>query len=723
MHHVSHLLQRPEAGLDLKSSFIGLGGHSLLAIKLASACRRSGVDISVASILLSKNVNELIASAALVESVSMADGSTIAKTTIPESCSSPPNSCNSRKPSIEKENLTDCHLTEMQMSFFHSYESKPGTNIINFYETYKTTDISAIKAAWKTVIEIEPIFRYSFSSADSVQLDRNHFCWNETIVDSAEALEVGLSRDVAPQNPGCSFDVLTLPQAGTSTVVWRVHHAFIDGASSQMLYSKLRNVLNELPISAGTPFTQVARELQEYQSSSHEASRRFWKQQYKEHPQPATEINLPSPNSTVLNGIGDVSLTVPINKIATRAQEVGVSLASWYQAAWALVLSVYSDSDSVVFGSVLSGRDLPIAGVEDTIGPLINTLPFNVSLDHKATTTQFLRSVFSHSVQLNSFQASTPEDGYTRNFTTALAMEFEMQPYDDHSIQPTSPSWFRVALDIPLSVYMTLHGTLRICFKLQDYNQADIDLLAKMYHRAILVLLSPTETVGRCLSSLISNDARTSLMRFGNCLNDNTSAFSIRQDLVTIYESAVRENPDAIALQKGGTIFTYASLDKVASCLAYKLKDLVQPGDIVCVHADHSINWIVAIYAVLKARAVYSAQDAALPPHVRNTNFETAGAKIFLTPTSAQKNLKPEPCELCLSVEELTSDPGAKLLPHRESPMPEDNAYLCFTSGSTSKPKGVMCHHAGLVAFQSDPKIRFFCRPGSENLSAHVFSI
>ncbi len=47
-----------------------------------------------------------------------------------------------------------------------------------------------------------------------------------------------------------------------------------------------------------------------------------------------------------------------------------------FQLAWVLVLRAYIGSESILFGFLSSGRDLPIAGIQKPSGPVANMLPF-----------------------------------------------------------------------------------------------------------------------------------------------------------------------------------------------------------------------------------------------------------------------------------------------------------------------------------------------------------
>jgi amino acid adenylation domain-containing protein len=198
----------------------------------------------------------------------------------------------------------------------------------------------------------------------------------------------------------------------------------------------------------------------------------------------------------------------------------------------------------------------------------------------------------------------------------------------------------------------------------------------------------------------------------GNWTSDSTTLGSVRDDLVSLFVRVAQMNLSAVAVQNHSYFLTYDELHRRSSISARYVSNYVGPGDIVCVHADRTVNWIIAIYAVLKAGATYCPLDPDLPPAVRDINFEIAVAKLFLTGSVAAKSTKPPSAKYCFSIEESFQEREIAPGPLQRTPSPDSTAYLCFTSGSTGKPKGVLYHHRGLVAFQKDFQVRLCARLG-----------
>jgi non-ribosomal peptide synthase protein (TIGR01720 family) len=75
----------------------------------------------------------------------------------------------------------------------------------------------------------------------------------------------------------------------------------------------------------------------------------------------------------------DLSIKISIGNssammINTFTEAHNVTPASIIQAAWAMVLRCYTQSDDICFGYAVIGRDSPVDGIEETIGPFINVL-------------------------------------------------------------------------------------------------------------------------------------------------------------------------------------------------------------------------------------------------------------------------------------------------------------------------------------------------------------
>lgn len=764
--------------LDLRESFIHNGGHSLAAAAFASSCKRLGYDVTSRAILTSVSIREIInlvkqdsvkstvplkASLtqlhhndeqvppkpiavtrseteappdqvlSLLESSddsSHSEGESSQTATEASSTSSPPvlpttgpeTASLEESPYLEKDNC-DEELTSIQLSLVHGTLKQRGMNIVSYAETYFTQDIPAIKRAWKTVIDMEPIFQ-SPTLNQFRERDWQKFSWTEepsmfTQQELAKATEKLRHQGII----GSAFHVFHHGSSdehkdARSTVVWVVHHAFVDGFSTSLLLHKVRKVTAGKKIAQSPSFSQFCAKLVDYRKLHREEGNEYWNRNKEALDNATSHLLLPGAAHNPQDYPCDeviIDLQSLHNAIQVFSRQSNVTAAALFNSAWAIVLSRYSDAESVKFGVVLSGRDLPLADVTHVVGPLMNTIPLCVTVNPELTIKTFVHTTMKALAEAGEYQWTTPENGFRNDFESTIAVQFDQFPAPRGSIVPIGEVVPHQATEIPFSIMMERGRKMRCVFRRDRFRKADVAAVGECYRRTLQLLLQKDATVKDVLQGLLPLSARGTLLKYGNCLSDRTSKTSISQDLVTLFERSVRAVPDNLSIEQGGRSMTYRDLDIAASQLAKRLSQRVRPGDIVCVHSDRSINWIVAIYGILKAKATYCSLDSGLPAELRDSMFTNASAKAYILPHVAQRDLAPASSKCNIAVDEVLEELGdvADNIPgHREEPVPWAVAYLCYTSGSTGAPKGVACTHAGLVAFQSELEVRLHAKPG-----------
>ena len=180
-------------------------------------------------------------------------------------------------------------------------------------------------------------------------------------------------------------------------------------------------------------------------------------------------------------------------------------------------------------------------------------------------------------------------------------------------------------------------------------------------------------------------------------------------------EDSARRFPDKTALVCGSRRFTYGGLDAQANRLARDLAASgISRGDRVAVYLENSPETVMAIFAILKAGAVFLVINPTVKPDKLVYIMENCRAKGLIT--DAQKATALGGCW-----EEMThlaavwvagqaAPAGPKFRPLEpvltagDARAPEnrcidiDLAALIYTSGSTGKPKGVMLTHLNMVS-------------------------
>ncbi|CAJ2504437.1 Uu.00g118310.m01.CDS01 [Anthostomella pinea] len=735
-------------------NFPSHGGNSISAVALASRCKREGIDLSVISILQSQSIHELVSSGTVTKDsrnclqgtptsvrLHFQDSQDRHVQAQDSSCGTQMSQSSSdRFPGPAAENgasngalvLSSGRLSfagsppsELQLSLLHGTIKKPGVNVIRHSEIYRTEHISAIKAAWQKLFAIEAILRTSFSADLQIQ-SKSYMDWTETATENETDFNGWVNTPVNTLVLGSKWEVVHLTSKDKmkhpprSAVIWTIHHALIDGYSAQLLLQKLRETAAGKAPSNGTEYISILKDLDMLRNTKKNAGDAFWTAVGSLYGRCALVLQLPQPRGHCNEaGVEEHHIRTTLSRHALEAisKHCGVTSATIYYAAWTLVMTVVTDCDDIAFGTALLGRNLPLPGIEDAIGPFFNTLPFAISARGDMTLRTLLTETFHRVTDIEEYQWFIPNNEHLRNFRCALMMQFDLSMATrKEAIHPIEPPVTKQTSDIPLAV---LVGPETICFQYNkaEFNTTDIEGLGVMFDRALQSFLRLEMTVTAWQTSLITAETHEVLRRYGNCTSSSTSPLSITADLITLFEKAVVESPDGIALEAGGTQLTYSMLDEQVDNVAQTLRTTVKHQEIVCVDADRTVNWIIAILAVLKVGAIYCPLDSELPNAARVAIFNKTSSRAFLCSSRTTQLQAPPGCEHSLVIEELLDGnlgrkPAVQQSVFRDRPDPSATAYLCFTSGSSGTPKGVICSHEGLVAFQRDLEVRLFALPG-----------
>jgi amino acid adenylation domain-containing protein/non-ribosomal peptide synthase protein (TIGR01720 family) len=159
------------------------------------------------------------------------------------------------------------------------------------------------------------------------------------------------------------------------------------------------------------------------------------------------------------------------------------------------------------------------------------------------------------------------------------------------------------------------------------------------------------------------------------------------------FVEAARRHPDRIAVTDRHRSLRYRELDAKSAGLAASLRASgVQPGDIVAVCLERSVDMIATILAVLRAGAAYLPLD---PDHASSRHLlvlNDAAARLVVTSRELRHRFEPGPARpFCIDEPWPPGEPG------RSAGSGHDLAYVIYTSGSTGTPRGVMIEHGSAM--------------------------
>ena len=625
----------------------------------------------------------------------------------------------------QKYNLENLYpATSLQRGFIYKVLMHPLGDTYHLQVLYDfncSLNISIFKKAWEEIIKNHSALRICFNwDEDFIQIITKDGVLRFTEHDISNVYDKDIAiKSIQEHDRAVPFD-LTQPtlmrihlikqNEQCYTLLRSEHHSISDGWSSNILMRKFIEYYQSLLKSKSilNYSYDISYELsQEYIYKNQTSADDYFGNI-------VNKINLVNDINPMLSSLANLDLLVELEKprktglslshetytsILNVVKETGFTISTLLQFAWHRLISIYTQDEQTIVGTVLSGRSLPISNIESSIGLYINTLPLVIDWDNSVSIRDQLSNIqqkvfaldkysYAHLSSLNSngkklFHSLFVFVNYNANTNNIAVTENEMNIEFRNSIEK---------IDYLLAFIVNLENNnlnLQLSYdaKYLDDKKA-INLLEQV--QQILKQLPSIIDSPIYNASLVSKQDSYKLTYTWNAKNNKSAPC---KTISQLFEEQVLSVPNNIAIISGDDKLTYIELNMLANQFARRLLRTVKPKDLIAVYLERSIDMYIAILGILKSGCAYVPIDFDMP--IDRVKYILGNADVSAVITERESDVI-----LCdynlviLSDKSYIKESTENLSQQCKT---NDLAYVIYTSGTTGYPKGVMIEHRNIL--------------------------
>jgi amino acid adenylation domain-containing protein/non-ribosomal peptide synthase protein (TIGR01720 family) len=619
-------------------------------------------------------------------------------------------------------------LSPMQQGMlFHSlYDPAAGVYVVQLTGTLQgALDSQVFTQAWQQVIDRYEVFRTSYWWVDVAtplqvihrRADLPLICqdWRDrNLPDQPLAL-----ADLMEFDRQQGFDLGQAPLMRLHLIqlaedrhyfIWSHHHLLLDGWSLPIVLQTVFN--NYDAISHGlTPALAPPPTYQTYiawlQQQNPQQAADFWQRELAGLSAPTV---LPTHKSN-LTGYGEVQRTMSkdlTTALQNYARQQQLTINTIVQGAWALLLSLYSSEQEVLFGATVAGRPPALPNVETMVGLFINTLPVRVKISDTAKVTDWLQSLQDQHQERDRYAYTSLVDiqGWS-DIPRGIALFDSIIVFENYPVQEAvqeQPSDLKILeisgneqTNFPLTVTVipSQSLTLRLSYDRSCFTSETISQIGDRFHQILTAIVAqPTQSLASL--TLLSAGEQAVITQFQQGAEHARSPLYFHQ----LFEAQVARTPQATALVFKEQALTYQALNDKANQLARHLQSLgVGPEVLVGISLERNLDLVVGLLGILKAGGAYVPLDPSYPSERLAYMVVDAQLSVLLTQTSLVDQL-PSLTAQVVQIDADWSQIATKPSHNLERMVQGDHlAYVIYTSGSTGQPKGVQIPQSSVSNF------------------------
>lgn len=396
--------------IGLDSNFLRIGGDSIAAMRLSAAARDHGLLLTVKTIFTSPKLEDMSKSTTpLSLSQSTTPYSPYSSLKVKDTTTFLEKIIYPEFPEIAgiAEKIADVlPATDYQRWTLGCGQLKTGgyNNSFIFY-LKGPVDVQRLQLACQELVNRHTILRTVFIAhkhqlyqivLKQVDADFIHYDISGTSKIPRSILESDIQRPVDINRSNVRF-ILVKYGLDEFHLLMRASHSQYDGISLPIIVRDLKDTYLGHDLSSSLPYSNFvygsSQVMKDFDAET------FWRKELEgsvmtnilSHSQPTYR----NPVNSSLKKLVAVS-AAPLD---------GITFATIVKTAWSLVLSQYSGVSDVVFGQISTGRNGPIQGIDEIVGPCMNLLPVRAKLWATKTLKDLLWQVQGQHLDMSPYES------------------------------------------------------------------------------------------------------------------------------------------------------------------------------------------------------------------------------------------------------------------------------------------------------------------------------
>lgn len=626
------------------------------------------------------------------------------------------------------------NLTNPQKSIWLTEQYYKGSNINNICGSLtikQPLDFEKFKQAIQLFVENNSSFRIclKMDNNEIKQYVKDFSYFDIDIIDLKDEKSVKEYEHYLASLPLFDFDkllfkfvIFRLPN-GYGGFIINTHHIISDSWSLGITVNEIINYYSSLL--KNTKYEQkkysymdFCKSEQEYLLSSRfEKDKEYWSTVYETVPD---TVSIPTLKNLDSNSISANRITHTINgslftQIQSYCKSQKISIYNFLIAIYSIYISRVCNSNDFVIGTPILNRSNYIE--KQTTGMFIDTLPFRISVNSEVSFSDFLAKISKDSMALLRHQKYSYqyiiEDLRKRNSSQPtlynILMSYQITKMNEKMEEiPHNSDWtFNDTMSDDLDIHIFDFNDTNSLNISYDYktNMYDENYINSMHKRILHIISQVTSTPNMLISQIdivTPYEKKQILFDF----NNTKTQYPKDKTVAELFEEQVRLSPSKNAVFFEGNYMTYKELNEKANQLAnILLKNNVKSGNVVSLFMEKSIESIIAILATLKIGAAFLPLDVEYPKERIDYILSNSETKLILTTKNFENGIITNIPKLCvdLSNKKIYNNSVSKANLNIIG-LPEDMAYIMYTSGSTGSPKGVIVCNRNIVRLVKNNK-------------------